>query len=92
MRKHTALPLRWARDGALLALALSLVALLLPPGWGGYPGWDDAGLVVQNLAAIVTRMVVFALIAGALGSLWSRARQRRHRAAPMRTGHRKKTG
>ena len=94
MRKHTALPLRWARDCALLALALSLLALLLPARWGGYPGWDDAALVTQNLASIIARMAIFALVAGAVGSFWSRARQRRRGggAPPRHAPQRKKAG
>lgn len=86
MHRRLALPLRWARDGALLALALSAVALFLPPEWGGYPGWSGGAMIVQNLAAIAARLAVFALIAVMLGGLWDRIRHRRHhgRAATPR--------
>jgi hypothetical protein len=85
MRKRAALPLRWARDGALLALALSALALLMPSEWGGYPGWDDAALVIHNLTAIAIRVAILALIGFMLGSFWSRARHRRQRhLAPPR--------
>lgn len=86
MHRRLALPLRWARDGALLALALSAMALFLPPEWGGYPGWSGGAMIVQNLAAIAARLAVFALIAVMLGSLWDRIRHRRHhgRAATPR--------
>jgi hypothetical protein len=69
-----ALPLRWARDGAIIALALSAIGLLLPSDWGGYNDWNDAHLVLHNLAAIATRVVVFAMAAAALGFLLARAR------------------
>ncbi|HWI28011.1 MAG TPA: hypothetical protein VN668_13640 [Stellaceae bacterium] len=87
MHRRLALPLRWARDGALLALALSVAALFLPLEWGGYPGWSGGAMIVQNLAAVAVRIAVFALIAVMLGSLWSRIRHRRHQghaATPRR--------
>jgi hypothetical protein len=90
MRKLLASPLRWARDGALLALALSAIALFLPLQWGGYPGWSTAAMVVQNLAAIGARVAVFALLAAMLGELWSRIRHRRHYRhipAPRKRAH-----
>jgi hypothetical protein len=69
--------LTWARNGAILALLLSLLALFLPVGLGGYPGWDDAHLVLNNLAAILTRTVLFAIAGGILGEIWTRRRARR---------------
>ena len=67
-------PLRWARDGAILAAGLSVLSLLLPESLGGYNPWDDPHLVVHNLAAVLIRIVIFAMVGGWLGSVWGRRR------------------
>jgi hypothetical protein len=69
VEKQSTISLRWARDGAIIAVVLSVLALMLPSDWGGYNDWSDAHSVVHNLAAIATRIVVFALIGAALGFL-----------------------
>jgi hypothetical protein len=69
--------LRWARDGAIIALLLSALSLLLPEPWGGLGIWHDPYLAVHHAAAIVTRVVVFALAGAVLGSLWGRRHGRR---------------
>jgi hypothetical protein len=70
--------LTWARNGAVLALLLSVAALVLPAGLGGYHGWNDTHLVIYNLSAILTRVAVFASLGGVLGDFWSRRRHRRY--------------
>jgi hypothetical protein len=64
--------LRWACDGAIVALVLSGASLFLPEPWGGLGLWSDPHLAVHSAAAIVTRIVVFGILGGMLGSLWGR--------------------
>ena len=61
---------RWAGGGAIIAGIFSILSLLLPPALGGYNAWNDVHMVVHNLAAILTRVVVFALIGAALTGAW----------------------
>jgi len=63
-------PMGWAVVGAILAGVVSALTFLLPPGLGGYNAWNDAGLVVHNLAAILARIVVFAAAGAALAGAW----------------------
>jgi hypothetical protein len=79
MRHRLPMPVRWARNGAILALALSLATLMFPTDWGAYNPWSGTHLVVHNLAAIATRVAVFALIGAALGALWAGTRGGRFR-------------
>jgi hypothetical protein len=60
----------WAMAGAVIAGMVSALTFLLPPGLGGYNAWSDPDLVVHNLAAIVTRVVVFALAGAAIAGAW----------------------
>jgi fumarate reductase subunit D len=64
----------WAAGGALIATIVSVLSLLLPPELGGYNGWSDAHLVLHNLAAVLTRIFVFALIGAALTGAWHHSR------------------
>lgn len=87
MSRRTETSLRWARNGAILGLVLSLLALPLPLSMGGYNDWADWDLAVHNLAAILTRVVIFAAVGAALGSLRSHLQHRhRHDAATPRRG------
>ncbi|HYM02661.1 MAG TPA: hypothetical protein VET85_06915 [Stellaceae bacterium] len=86
MGKRAETSLAWARTAAILALVLSLAALALPVSLGGYNDWSDWHLAVHNLAAILTRIVVFAAVGGALGGLWSHLRRRRSRGAARGQG------
>ena len=70
---------RWAAAGAIVAGILSLLTLLLPPEFGGYNAGNDIHLVVYDLAAILTRIVVFALIGAALAGTWHHKRRRAQR-------------
>jgi hypothetical protein len=79
VQKRLPLPLRWARDGAIIALALSVVGLLLPSDWTWYNDWSNAHLVLHNLAAIATQVVVFSMVAATLGFLWTGAQGGRDR-------------
>ncbi|HEV2547455.1 MAG TPA: hypothetical protein VGU20_08960 [Stellaceae bacterium] len=62
--------LTWALRGAALAAVLSLLTLVLPPELGGYNAWNDPHLVIHNLAAILTRIAMFALLGAALYGVW----------------------
>jgi hypothetical protein len=70
--------LKWAAAAIGIALCLSILALALPERFGGYNDWTDWHLALHNLAAILTRIVVFAGIGATLGEVWHRLR-RRHR-------------
>lgn len=59
--------MNWAAAGAILALAISVASLFLPPEWGGYAPWRSTHLAVPNVSAIVVRIVIFAAIGAALG-------------------------
>lgn len=85
MQDGSATPLRWARNAAILALVLSMAALFAPSELSGYNDWGEPSLVIHNLAAIATRIVIVALVAGAFGELWRRS-HRRHGAARHRSG------
>lgn len=67
----------WARNGAILALVLSGLSLFLPAPWGGYGLWSDPYLAEHNVAAIVTRIVIFSILGGLFGSFWARRRGKR---------------
>ena len=67
----------WARSGAIVALVLSAASMLLPAPWGGFGLWSDPHLAVHNVAAILTRIVVFTLVGGLIGSVWARRRRKR---------------
>lgn len=82
MAKGSTRMTRWAAAGAILAGILSGLTLLLPPELGGYNVWNDVHLVVHNLVAILTRIVVFALIGAALAGTWHHKRRRAHRNDP----------
>lgn len=87
MGQRTEASLKWARNGAILALVLSLVAIPLPMSMGGYNSWADWNLAIHNLAAILTRVVVFAAVGAALGGLRSHLHhRRRHDGATPRRG------
>lgn len=74
MPRRSAKLLNWAVGGAILALVLSVLALLLPPEMGGYNPWNDAHSVLHNIAAILVRVVVFMAAGAALGGAWYRLR------------------
>lgn len=78
--------LTWARNGAILTIALTLLALPLPGSMGGYNDWADWHLATHNLAAILTRLVVFTVAGAALGGLWGHRRRRRHDGTALRHG------
>jgi hypothetical protein len=86
MRKQMAGPLRWTYYGTILALVLSVAALMLPRELSGYNAWDRPSLIVYNLAAIATRVVIVALVAGVLGEAWESLRRRHDHAAHHRAG------
>lgn len=69
-------PLIGARNGAILALILSLLALALPVGMGGYNDWGDWHLAIHNLAAVLVRVAIFAAIGAAFADIWGRLRHR----------------
>lgn len=68
----------WAWRGAALAAVFSLLALVLPPELGGYNAWNDAHLIIHNLAAILTRIAVFALIGAVLYGVWHQKHRLKH--------------
>ncbi len=65
----------WAAGGAIAALIIAMLTLLLPPELGGYNAWNDAHLALHNLAAILVRVIVFAMAGAALASAWYRRRR-----------------
>lgn len=67
----------WVAGGAIVALLLSLLTLLLPPELGGYAGWTDLHLVFHNLAAVLIRVIVFAMAGAALAGAWHNGRRNR---------------
>jgi hypothetical protein len=69
VRHPTGLAL-WTAAGAAVAVAVSVLTLLLPPGLGGYDAWSDPHLFVYNIAAMLTRVAVFALIGATLAGAW----------------------
>lgn len=77
MRSMTGNSLKWAGTGAILALILSLLTLPLPWSMGGYNDWTDWHLALHNIAAILTRVAVFAAIGAALGGVSGRLCHRR---------------
>lgn len=76
MGNNTNDSLRWARNGAIVGAILSLLTLVLPPELGGYNDWMDPHLLIHNLVAIATRIIVFATAGAALSGFWNHARQR----------------
>jgi hypothetical protein len=70
--------LTWAFRGAVLATALSVLTLLLPPELGGYNAWNDARFVIHNLAAILTRIAIFALVGAVLYGAWHKKHWLKH--------------
>ena len=70
--------LTWALRGAALAAVLSLLTLVLPPELGGYNAWNDVHLVIHNLAAILTRIVMFALVGAVLYGVWHQKHRLKH--------------
>ena len=78
MARRTSKLAKWAAGGAIIAAILSVLSLLLPAGLGGYNAWNDAHLVIHNLAAILTRIVVFALVGAALAGAWHHNRRPSH--------------
>ena len=69
----------WAIAGASLAVLLSVASLYLPPELGGYVDWDGPHLAFHNTAAVLSRIVVFALIGAALAGSWHHHRRRTRR-------------
>ena len=69
----------WALAGALIAGLLSIASLYLPPELGGYVDWDHPRFALQNVVAILSRVVVFALIGAALAGSWHHHRRRTRR-------------
>jgi fumarate reductase subunit D len=67
--------------GAVVAGLLSVATLLLPPELGGYNAWNDSHLALHNVAAVLTRIVVFALVGAALAGSWHRRRHTRRSRA-----------
>jgi len=65
---------KWVTSGAIVAAVLSLVSLLLPPELGGYNAWNDLLSILHNIAAVLTRVVVFALVGAALSGAWHHKR------------------
>jgi fumarate reductase subunit D len=76
MARRSETPAYWAAAGALIAVVISVLSLLLPPELGGYNGWRDVHLLLHNLAAILTRIFVFALIGAALAGAWRHSRRK----------------
>ena len=66
----------WAVSGAVLAALLSFASLYLPPELGGYADWDDSHLALHNTVAVLTRVLVFALIGAAIAGSWHHHRRR----------------
>jgi hypothetical protein len=69
--------LKGGAAGAIIAVLASLLALALPSEMGGYNDWADWQLALHNVAAILTRVVVFAAIGAALAAISGRPRHRR---------------
>lgn len=76
MGNNTNDSLRWARNGAIVGAILSLLTFVLPPELGGYNDWMDPHLLIHNLVAIATRIIVFATAGAALSGFWYHGRQR----------------
>jgi hypothetical protein len=76
MMINTANAPRWARNGAIIGVTLSLLTFALPPELGGYNDWMDPRLFDHNVVAIATRLVVFATAGAAVSGLWNHTRQR----------------
>jgi hypothetical protein len=68
----------WAAGGAIIAALLSVASLYLPLEFGGYFDWNHPHSAFHNAVAILSRLVVFALIGAALAGSWHHYR-RRHR-------------
>jgi hypothetical protein len=66
----------WALGGALIAGLLSIASLYLPAEFGGYGDWNHAHLALHNSVAILSRVVLFALIGAALAGSWHRHTRR----------------
>lgn len=79
MRRQRGDILKGAGWGAIVALFLSLLAIALPSELGGYNEWADWHLAIHNIAAIMTRLVVFAATGAAVGGLCGRIWRRRNR-------------
>ena len=69
----------WALGGAAIAGLLSIASLYFPPEYGGYIDWDHPRLALHNAVAIVSRVIVFALIGAALAGSWHHYRRRARR-------------
>ena len=65
----------WAAAGAIAAIIISVLTILLPAELGGYNAWNDAHLALHNLAAILVRVIIFAMVGAALASVWHRKRR-----------------
>jgi hypothetical protein len=66
----------WAIAGVLGAALLSLANLYLPPELSGHLDWNDPHLALHNADAVLSRVLVFALIGAALAGSWHRRRRR----------------
>jgi len=78
MAQHSTKLANWAAGGAIVAGIISGLTLLLPSGLGGYNAWNDAHFALHNLAAILIRVVVFALVGAALAGAWQHGRRLKH--------------
>jgi len=66
----------WARNGALLALVLSLLSFFLPEWLGGFNNWAVMHLAFHNIVAIAVRVVIFGLVGWTIGTYADRRRAR----------------
>ncbi|MDE1902967.1 MAG: hypothetical protein KGI46_03845 [Alphaproteobacteria bacterium] len=80
MSERRFLVLRWARNGAIIGVALDILGLLLPAGRGAYLPWDSVSTATYNLSAMLTTILVGALIGASLAQVLHYQRLREHRA------------
>lgn len=75
MRQRSEKLAHWAGGGAVAAIIIAVLTILLPSELGGYNAWNDAHLALHNLAAILVRVIIFAMVGAALASAWHRKRR-----------------
>lgn len=76
MKSDSEISLVWACGGAAVGVIFSLLTLMLPWGIGAYNGWADWHLTAYNLAAALTRIVIFTVAGAAAGDLWEHLTRR----------------
>jgi len=75
MRQRSEKLAHWAAGGTIAAVIVGALTTLLPSGLGGYNIWNDAHLALHNLATILIRVIIFAMVGAAIASAWCRKRR-----------------